>query len=85
MFEPQQGHSWSYFFSEDSSENRLQLSLSHQFIRTWPNMSEALAVSGYAPMIYNITIFAKLYTNTAEKVLLKKPERIEELILPAEE
>ena len=48
-------------------------------------MSEALAVSGYAPMIYNITIFAKLYTNTAEKVLLKKPERIEELILPAEE
>ena len=85
MFEPQQWTQLELFFSEDSSENRLQLSLSHQFIRTLPNMSEALAVSGYAPMINNITIFAKLYTKYSRKSSVKKTERIEELILPAEE
>lgn len=35
-------------------------------------ISEALAVSGYVPMIYNITIFAKLYTKYSRKSSIKK-------------
>lgn len=50
-------------------------------------ISEALDVSGYVPMIYNITNFAKLYTKYSRKssIKKKKTEMIEELILPAEE
>ena len=35
-------------------------------------ISEALDVSGYVPMIYNITNFAKLYTKYSRKSSIKK-------------